>query len=237
MGLIFGPPDLFGFCRAIACGDGLVTVRAIAKEVADDLVRHGHYSRSVVWSSSEHFGVYVDEELIGVIQYGPGMNPASGSRVVAGTTPGNWLELNRMWLADVKPPNCASRAIAYSLRLLRHSRPNIEWIQTFADERCGKLGAVYQAASFLYLGCHSSTFYELDGEWYHKSMKGRALVDRRGWRAGPKITYFRAHASRAIPRTFLQYRYIKFFSHDARRRLLLTPQPYPKTTQLIEVPA
>ncbi len=226
--IVLGVPDLFGHRPVEGCTDGEIEVRPIPKPQADEIIRRGHYSRSVAWSSSLHFGVLHGGAVIGALQYGPAMNPASGARVVADTSPEGWLELNRMWLADEKPQNCATRAISFSLRLIRRLRPQVEWIQSFADSRCGKLGAVYQAASFLYLGSHDSTFYLLDGEWFHRSMIGRKETDKRGWGSGPKIARLRGREHEAVPHTFTQYRYLRFLDPRARKRLLLPSLPYPK---------
>lgn len=223
-------PVLFGNAPLLALGDSEIEVRVIFKEAADEIIKAGHYSRSVVWSSSDHFGVYSteDERLLGAIQFGPAMNPASGGSIVRGTEPEQWIELNRMWLSDEKPPNTATRAISFSIRLLRRSRPELKWIQSFADSRCGKAGAVYQAASFVYCGSHRSVFYELDGEWFHKSMLDRPEIDKRGWWSGPKIARLREGRSRATRHEFRQYRYIRFLDRRWRGRLLLRELPYPK---------
>src|SRR5687767_14681539 len=120
---ILGDGDLFGHRPVVGFGDGEVAVRVIPKDTADRWIREGHYSRSVVWSSNEHFGVYVDGMLSGAMQFGPAMNPASGAAVVEGTEPDQWCELNRLWLADEKPANTTSRAVAFGLKLLRERRP------------------------------------------------------------------------------------------------------------------
>lgn len=118
--------------------------------------------------------------------------------------------------------------LSMALRLVRHLRPKVEWVQSFADERCEKFGAVYQAASFLYCGEHSATFYELDGEWFHKSAWNRAAIDKRGWGSGPKLARFNANRERAVAHAFRQFRYIKFLRATAKRKLLLPVLPYPK---------
>jgi hypothetical protein len=219
---LFGPPDV------VAVRTPSLTVARIGKAQADDIIRRNHYSRAVVWSSSIHLGVFAGADLIGAIQYGPAMNPASGGTIVAGTTPELWLELNRLWLADEAPRYAASQAIAASLRLVRSLRPRVEWIQTFADSRCRKLGGVYQACSFVYVGCHTSTFYRIDDVWVHRSLLGRAPVDSRGWGSGPKAAWVRANQHRAVAHEVTQYRYLKFLNRGARRRLLLPALPYPK---------
>lgn len=80
--------------------------------------------------------------------------------------------------------------------------PAVEWVQTFADERCGWFGAVYQASNFHYVGSHKTTFYELGGEWYHKiamTMKGR--------KAGSRGNFLQENAHRATAYTFNQFRF------------------------------
>jgi hypothetical protein len=230
--LLRGEPTLFGEPSVVGATSGDVSVLLIEKSQADEIIRAGHYSGSVVWSSSVHFGVYCNGSLVGALQFGPAMNPASGARVVAGSTAETWLELSRMWLADDKPPNTASRAIGGALRVLRHVKPRVEWVQSFADERCGKLGGVYQACSFLYVGEHLQTFYEIDGVWVHKSMFDRPAIDSRGWRSGPKIAWVKQNQERATAHVYRQFRYLRFIDQRARRRLLLPVLEYPKSAQV-----
>jgi hypothetical protein len=234
-GFEYGWPDLFGQRPVQGYRRGAIVVRPVEKNWADDWVRREHYSKTVVWSSNIHLAAFLDNDNyddgvpIGVLQFGPAMNPASGAKIVAGTEPDQWLELNRMVLDDfAKPEHAASQSIAAAVRLVRLWRPRLSWIQAFADERCGKLGAVYQAASFLYCGHHSTTFYELDGEFYHQSIKGRPPVDSRGWGCGPRISYFNENVERAVPHTFRQFRYIKPLAKWVRKNLRIEVLPYPK---------
>ena len=118
--------------------------------------------------------------------------------------------------------------IGDEVKVIRHQRPRVQWIQTFADERCGKNGGLYQACSFLYCGFHVSEFYEIDGTWIHKSMMDRPSLDKRGWRSGPKVAWAKQNRARAKRHEFRQFRYIKFLDGRARGRLLLPVLPYPK---------
>jgi hypothetical protein len=225
---IEGDRLLIGRAEAIGFGTDALMVRVIPKAVADAMIAENHYSRSAVWSSSVHLGVYADGTIIGAMQFGPAMNPASGGKIVSGTEPDQWLELNRMWFCDAKPANTASRAIRYALTLVRRRRPRVAWVQSFADERCGKLGAVYQAAGFLYCGSHVAEFLQADGEWFHKSLVGRAAVDKRGWGSGPKAARLAEKIHEATRHEFRQFRYIRPLTKWARRGLLLPVMPYPK---------
>lgn len=229
-GFIWSLPDLFGKRTVTGFSDGEITVKQIGKAIANNIISKNHYSKTAVWSSNLHLGVFVNDDMIGVLQFGPPMNPASSSKIVKNTPIGGCLELNRMWLQDSKPANCASRAISFAAKIIRKIKPDIQWVQSFADERCGKLGAVYQACSFMYLGSHKTTFYKLGDEWFHQSMMGRAEYDKRGWWSGPKIARLNANKKDAIPYEFNQYRYIKFIKSSARKNLLLKPHQYPKPT-------
>ena len=216
---------LFGHATPTAYGDEGFSVRDIPRDKATAMIIANHYSGKVYNLSAHHHGVYISGVLVGCLQWGPGMNPASGDGVVKGTKPGEWLELNRMWLSDDAPRNSESRAVAYSVKLLRKQRPDVHWLQSFADERCGCLGVVYQACSFLYLGEHTSIFWELDGEWYHNiaaTVRGEELNNRKG------AAFLQANIGRAIKHEFRQFRYWRGLTNTAKRNLLLAPREYPK---------
>ena len=137
----------------------------------------------------------------------------------AGVT--GYLELNRMWLDDVCPRNTESQAISYAVKYIRRACPTVAWIQSFADERCGGLGVVYQASNFVYCGSHLTTFWHLDGDWYHKLMLTAHREKGRG-------KYLQANLTRATRHQFRQFRYVLFLKPSWRKRLRLAVQAYPK---------
>lgn len=216
-GSLFGADDVRGF------GTDRVRVETINRDVANGLIVQHHYSRRYTQSSTIHLGVIVEGRTMGVLQYGWPMNPASGPKIVAGTRPGQFLELNRMWLHDDLPRNTASTVLSYSVKFLRRFDRSVRWIQSFADERCqGRLGVVYQAANFIYCGEHIATFWDIDGEWFHNSLMTRdpSLT--------PRAAYAQANKHRATPHELRQFRYLFFLAHSDRKRLLLPVLPYPK---------
>lgn len=213
---------LFGARQAIGFGDDDFHVREIPRDLAVELILAKHYSRRIYNCSWIHLGVIVAGELLGVLQYGPAMNPASGDSVVAGTSTEEYLELNRMWLDDRAPRNSESRALSCSIKFIRRRYPRIKWIQSFADERCGLFGTVYQAANFDYCGEHVSRFYELDGEWYHKNQLSVAA------NPGPRGEKLRRNLARVTHHDLRQFRYIYFLKRGIRSKLRHRIQPYPK---------
>ena len=138
-------------------------VAAIPAQKARETILRHHYSQSIVNNSYIHLGVYYKGNFAGVLQFGYALQPACAGGIVEGTVQGEYLELNRMWLAEVCPRNSESMAISYAVKYIRRASPSVAWIQSFADERCGRLGVVYQASNFLYLGSHMATFYFLVG--------------------------------------------------------------------------
>lgn len=197
-------------------------VAKIPQAEAADVIRRHHYSGRIVNNSYVHLGVYMGSVRIGVLQWGYALNPAKAGSVVADTDSRGYLELNRMWLDDAAPRNSESRAISYSLKYIRRVMPQVKWVQTFADERCGRWGVVYQASNFLYVGSHKTAFWELDGETYHDML---LTAHKKG---GQRGAFLRENLHRAKRSVFRQFRYVYFLDRRARSRLRLSVQPYPK---------
>jgi len=213
-GSLWGEKEVVGF------GNYAFRVVEIGKPEANAVIIANHYSKKTATDAHTRlcYAVEIDGERMGVLQFGYAMNPASGSAVVAETGLNDYLELNRMWLDDRAPRNTESKAIAYCLRTIRRRMPTVEWVMSFADERCGKLGVVYQAANFGYYGGHVSTFWEIDGEMIHNAIATNGKRKRKD----------SLDMEKAIRHDLRQFRYIYWLQKRARKRCLLTEQPYPK---------
>lgn len=224
-GYLFDPAaDLLGAREAIGFGEAAFYVATLDRTVANGIIIANHYSRRVYRGSTLHLGVWVGGVLLGVLQYGYAMNPASAGSVVTGTAMSEYLELNRMWLDDAAPRNSESRALAASIRLIRRIRPSVKWIQSFADERCGLFGTVYQAAGFTFHGEHRGIFWELDGEFYHNT-----LMTAGGQRAkSPRAAHLIANRERAVRHKLRQFRYLRFLKPRFARGCRYPALPYPK---------
>jgi hypothetical protein len=214
-GALFGEREVIGFGA-----DGF-SVQEIARDKANRIIKANHYSKVTYSGSYIHLGVYAPG-LLGVLQFGAAMNPASQASVVEGTEQDEYLELNRMWLDDALPRNSESRAIAYAMTYIRRKYPRVAWVQSFADQRCGRFGVVYQACNFIYCGEHTSIFWELDGDMYHNSLMTRDP------RLTPKAKVIQDNKERATPHKLRQFRYLYFLKRNFRSRLLLKQQAYPK---------
>lgn len=217
---------LFGAREIIGFGSDDWHVKEIERKLANDLIVKNHYSKKYFNNSYIHLGVFIDGNLLGVLQYGHLMNPQSSSSIVDGSDSYSCLELNRMWLDDKAKRNSETMAISYSLRYIRSKFPKIKWIQSFADERCGCFGIVYQAASFSFYGEHESEFYILDNEYYHSTY----FTNTTGKSASKskKAEETRKRIDEVKKEKLRQFRYIKFIDKRWKKKCLLKEQPYLK---------
>jgi adenine modification enzyme len=210
---LWGEPELLGF------GSNEFYIKEIDRNLANDIIVQNHYSKKYFNNSYIHLGVFNAQEIIGVLQYGHLLNNDSIKNIVNGAQKGEAIELNRMWIADNVGEYPESRAISYSLKYIRRKYPKIKWIQSFADERCGGFGIVYQACSFDYYGEHLSTFYT-DGDKFYHNIQVTASREKAGTQVQNKDELEKIKLR--------QFRYIKFLDQREKKKCLLKEQPYPK---------
>jgi hypothetical protein len=216
---LFGHKDIVGF------GSFKLCVMEIDRDKANEIIIKNHYSGKIYSATYIHLGVYSGADLLGVLQYGYAMNPASQASVVSNTEINEYLELNRMWISDKLGRNTESKVLSYSIKYIKRKYPKIKWIQSFADERCGGFGIVYQAANFNYYGEHKSDFWELDDVVYHNI---QMTVSKDSARYAGAAKYLQENKDRAVRKNLRQFRYIYFIDKRTKRDCLHTEKPYPK---------
>lgn len=217
--------SLWGDAEVLGFGTEEFYVKEIDRKLANDIIVENHYSKKFFNNSFIHLGVFYNEIISGCLQYGHLMNNNSVSNIVEGTNNGEALELNRMWISDNIGEYPESRAISYSIKYIKRKYPKIKWIQSFADERCGGFGIVYQACSFSYYGEHLSEFYEMNGEYYHKTMFTNLGISG-SHSAKARLLRRDKHLAKKIK--LRQFRYIKFLDQREKKKCILKEHPYPK---------
>lgn len=216
---MFGHKDIIGY------GTKEFQVKEIDKDLANKTIIKNHYSKKIYNATYLHLGVFINNEFMGVLQYGYAMNPASCGSVVTGTEMNQYLELNRMWLDDKAERNSESKAISYSIKYIKGKLKTIKWVQSFADERCGGLGIVYQACSFRYYGEHTSSFWEWDNEVFHNI---QMTVKKGTKRYTKRVHELQTNKDKAIKHDLRQFRYIKFLDKSWVKRCTKKELPYLK---------
>ena len=95
----------------------------------------------------EAFGLYNDNELVGIVTYGIPPSPTLCRGVCGDKYFLDVYELNRLCLLNNKK-NEASFLVARSLKLL----PKPKIIVSYADTHWDHVGYIYQATNFIYTG-------------------------------------------------------------------------------------
>ena len=219
---MFGHKDIIGY------GNIDFYVKEIDRKEANETIIKNHYSKKVYNGTYINLGVFIKGEFLGVLQYGYAMNPASCGSVVIGTKKNQYLELNRMWLDDKALRNSESMAISYSIKFIKGKYKTIKWIQSFADERCGGLGIVYQACSFRFYGEHTSSFWELGDTIYHNTSMTVSKESIRYKNNVGGCQYLQINKDKAIKHDLRQFRYIKFLDKRWIKNCTKEEKPYLK---------
>jgi len=129
-----------------------IIVKPISASDANRIIKRLHYSGKVVNNSQVHLGVFLDGKCGGALQFGPCLDKRKLMGLVEGTKWNEFIELNRMALADWLPRNSESRVIAVAMRLLKKNYPWLKWVVSFADGcQCGD-GTIYRASGFVLTG-------------------------------------------------------------------------------------
>ena len=221
--------SLFGSKEVIGFGSDNFYIKEIDRKLANEIIIKNHYSKKVYNGTYINLGVFEMNVLVGVLQFGYAMNPASCGSVVKWTLKNQYLELNRMWLSDdIETKYSESQAFSYSIKFIKRKYPTIKWIQSFADERCGGFGIVYQACSFDYYGEHTSKFWELEDVVYHNTSMTVSKDSKRYKNNVGGCKHLQENKDLAIKYSLRQFRYIKFLDKREKKNCLLEEKPYPK---------
>ena len=199
-----------------------IVIKPISAKDANRIIKTIHYSGKVVPNSKIHFGIFLDGKCGGALSYGSSLNKKGTMRLVEGTGWNDFIELNRMALAEWLPRNSESRCIAISLKLLKKNYPHLNWCISFADgTQCGD-GAIYRATGFVLTDIRKNTNIKYNpktGEQmhtiqaYHKKMSKEFVRD---W----------------VNMEGYQFRYVYFWEDKWRKRLTVDAIPYSRIDEL-----
>jgi len=92
------------------------------------------------------------KKMIGMAMYGSPFMTVTKFLEPAGIKLQETLELKRLFIDDVGLRNIESFVIGQTLGKIRKEMPEIRVVITFADDKAGHVGAIYQATNAIYLG-------------------------------------------------------------------------------------
>jgi hypothetical protein len=206
-----------------------IYIKEIDSKLANRLIIQNHYSGTVPKGVKYHLGIFIDNTLYGVAQFGFGIRPQDTCKWVEGTTKDEYLELNRLWISDKLGKNAESNAISKALKWIKEHKPNIKWIISFADGMMGKVGTIYQATNFIYTGFSTTS----NGMWLSK--EGIRMHNISLWHKHGKTDRKLLESIYGTPLYLVrggQYRYFYFYDRKLIPNLITPPLPYPKQSDL-----
>jgi len=190
-------------------------IKPIIPSVANKFVKLHHYSKKVVPNSNIHFGVFSENKLSGVMQFGSPINKKGTINLVKDTEWYGMLELNRMVFLNNLPKNSESRTIAICIKLIKKHYPKIEWIVSFADgTQCGD-GTIYRASGFVLTAIRINP---KTGEAVHVIQAHHKMITKEFKHWKPTKGY--------------QLRYVYFLNPEARKRLTVPIIPFSKIKEM-----
>lgn len=134
-----------------------IRLKVIPHKIANKFVKRHHYSGTYSRKSNLHFGVFLNNSLHGVMQYGSPIDKNKVINLVKGTKWNGMIELHRMAFDEYLPKNSESRSLSVSFKLMQKNAPHIKWVLSYADAaQCGD-GAIYRAAGFYLTGIKKNT--------------------------------------------------------------------------------
>lgn len=143
------------------------TVRLITIQEASPMIQDWHYSKSTNGLMVSYcFGLFSDENLIGVMIYGR-LGMANAWKRYAEKMD-DVIELRRLACIDCTPKNTESYFIGKTIRWLKRNT-DIKLIVSYADAFHGHSGIIYKASNFEYLGLTSpgKLILDSDGRTFH----------------------------------------------------------------------
>jgi len=220
-----------------------IILKVIPSKIAIPFVKKHHYSGKVVNNSCLHFGAFLDDNLHGVMSFGPPMDKRKVLGLVEGTGWNEMLELNRMAFDEHLPRNAESYCISKAIKLIKKNAPQIKWILSFADAcSCGD-GTIYRASNFVLTGVskNNSIIILPDGRKIARltinntmnqprpELNGKSLIELTKGKYNIK-KYFEITGGRYADG--YMFRYIYFIDKKARSRLTVPIIPFSKIDEL-----
>lgn len=220
-----------------------IILKVIPSKIAIPFVKKHHYSGKVVNNSNLHFGAFLDNQLHGVLSFGPSLDKSKIIGLVEGTGWNEFLELNRMAFDDYLPRNSESYCISKAMMLIKKNAPQIKWVVSFADGcSCGD-GAIYRASNFVLTLIKKNTDLCVlpNGQKIHSmtlksqplqkrpELGGRSFFDITGGKYDFK-KYVEAAGAQIL--TGFQLRYIYFIDKSYRQRLTVPEIPFSRIDEM-----
>lgn len=139
-------------------------IEYLGKKEAEYFIKKYHYSKIMPRINKYYLGFYEKKELVGVVTLGYGTQPLQTIKKIFykhNVLSKDYLEIGKMCfiprMNDTK--SFGSQVISMLVKWLKINLPEVSFLYTLADGIMGKVGYVYQASNFYYIGQFSTSVY------------------------------------------------------------------------------
>lgn len=213
------------------------TIKEVSKEQALKMVQKYHYSNTLPKLNKHFVGFFLNDELVGLVTLGWGTRPLHTiKKIFPSLETKDYYEIGRMCMTEAMPRNSESQMIRDLCKWIKEKEPQIKILFTWADGMLGKVGYVYQACSFNYIGYFMTDIYMKDGQKIHPRQT-RALLSPNDTRKTVRPTQEQMEEFNIEHYKGKQFKYFRFLCGKLEKKFLLkellTPiQEYPKENAL-----
>lgn len=193
-------------------------------EAAKYAVEKWHYSRTMPVGKLIKVGAWEDNQFVGCVIYGRGGNQFLGQQY--GLEQVQVCELVRIALRDHVTP--VSQITTQTIKMVKSDNPGMRLIVSFADQRQGHHGGIYQAMNWIYVGRGQGTFeFFHNGKWKHNRE-----ITSGAFGKGRKILDYSSLPKRESPG---KHKYLYPLDRAMRRQIEPLAKPYPKRADVGEI--
>jgi hypothetical protein len=193
-------------------------------EAAKYAVEHWHYSGNLpAFGRRINIGVWENADFIGAIIYAYSATPNIAKHYKLPQT--EIIELRRVAMKEHR--SATSRAVAFSIKMVKKLCPGIRLLVSFADVDQKHLGVIYQATNWIYTGMsmqNVSDGWIVNNKFIHRRTMGTSGKGRNN------LTWIHKHLDPNATEHFSDGKHCYLFPLDDAMRKQIEPlrKPYPK---------
>jgi hypothetical protein len=169
-------------------------IKVIDKNKAISFIFKYHYSKIMPRLTKHYLGFFENDLLKGVITLGYGTQPLGTIKKLFPNhnyKTVDYLEVGKMCFSKDVNNNGSfgSQVISMLVKWIKKNLPEVKYLYTLADGIMGKVGYVYQASSFRYIGSFWTSVYlkESTGEKIHPRSSKQLCIENAKWENKRKI--------------------------------------------------
>ena len=139
-------------------------IEYLGKQEAEYFIKKYHYSKIMPRITKYYLGFYKNKELVGVVTLGYGTQPLQTIKKIFykhEMISKDYLEIGKMCfipqMNDTK--SFGSQVMSMLVKWLKINLSEVLFLYTLADGIMGKVGYVYQASNFYYIGQFTTSVY------------------------------------------------------------------------------